>query len=126
MNLVCHTTVSSLENNALAGLDMSEEKDNRVDFEFVRDAIENQDQEKMEIVTKDFVRWMKESDEHNGLYEKMVAMSGMSEEEFDAFILEQVVAKAADHKGIQDTLDRVLLKCFVREEKFKEFQDDNQ
>ena len=28
---------------------MSEEKDNRVDFEFVRDAIENQDQEKMEI-----------------------------------------------------------------------------
>ena len=72
--------------NALAGLDMSEEKDDRVDFEFVRDAIENQDQE-MKIVAKDFIRWMKESDEHNGLYELMVATTGKSEEEIDAFIL---------------------------------------
>ena len=46
--------------NALAGLDMSEEKDDRVDFEFVRDAIENQDQEKMKIVAKDFIHSLDE------------------------------------------------------------------
>lgn len=92
--------------NALAGLDMSEEKDDRVDFEFVRDAIENQDQEKMKIVAKDFIRWMKESDEHNGLYELMVATTGKSEEEIDAFIFEQVVAKAADQESVQKALDK--------------------
>ena len=127
--------------NAQLGLDMSEEKDDRVDFEFVRDAIENQDQEKMEIVAKDFIRWMKESDEHNGLYELMVATTGMSEEEIDAFILKQVVAKAADQESVQEALDKGK-KAIAKDEKsrkpsgwameiitkeeLKKFQEDNQ
>ena len=57
----------------------------------------------MKIVAKDFIRWMKESDEHNGLYELMVATTGKSEEEIDAFIFEQVVAKAADQESVQST-----------------------
>ena len=104
---------------------MSEEKDDRVDFEFVRDAIESKDQEKMEIVAKDFIRWMKESDEHNGLYELMVANTGMSEEEVDKFIFEQVVAKAADQESVQKALDKGKASI-VRDEKFKKFQNDNQ
>jgi len=127
--------------NALAGLDMSEEKDDRVDFEFVRDAIENQDREKMEIVAKDFIRWMKESDEHNGLYELMAATTGMSEEEIDAFILEQVVAKAADQESVQEALDKgkkAIAKDeksrkplgwameIISEEELKKFREDNQ
>lgn len=104
---------------------MSEEKDDRVDFEFVRDAIENKDQEKMKIVAKDFIRWMKESDEHNGLYELMVATTGKSEEEIDAFIFEQVVAKANDQEGVQEALDKGK-KMAVAEEKLQKFQEDNQ
>ena len=49
---------------------------------------------------------MKESDEHNGLYELMVATTGKSEEEIDAFIFEQVVAKAADQESVQKALDK--------------------
>ena len=109
---------------------MSEGKDDRVDFEFVRDAIENNDQEKMEIVAKDFIRWMKESDEHCGVMEEMVATSGLSLEEVENYILEQVVAKAADHKSVQETLGKLGAKAFIananQKRNFKKFQDDNQ
>ena len=71
---------------------------------------------------------MKESDEHNGLYQEMVARTGMSEEEVDEFIFEQVVAKAADHESVQEALDRKKAEMSKRTtfEQFKKFQEDNQ
>lgn len=101
---------------------MSEEKDDRVDFEFVRDAIENKDQDKMKIVAKDFIRWMKASDEGSGMYKVMMAITGLSEEEVDEFIFEQVVNKAADEQAVIDAVEDGKAK----EALLKKFQEDNQ
>lgn len=96
---------------------MSKEKDDRIDFKFVQDAIKNQDKEKLAIVADDFVRWTKQNKRE--MYDLMQQKTGRTEEEVDEFIREQVLREGS---MTEEALERVEKKYKI----FKNFQKENQ
>ena len=101
----------------LSGPSMSKEKDDRIDFKFVQDAIKNQDKEKLAIVADDFVRWTKQNKRE--MYDLMQQKTGRTEEEVDEFIREQVLREGS---MTEEALERVEKKYKI----FKNFQKENQ